>query len=71
LGVGDADIHSTKSKTKSVSVDTGVGDATIRNAGTGSSSRGFIGREARWTGGSGASKVRLNVGVGDATVHLD
>lgn len=71
LGVGDADIYAPVAKTRSVEIDTGVGDASIRGAGTRTSSRGFIGRSTAWNDGPGRSTVRLNVGVGDATVHLN
>ena len=71
LGVGEADISAPRHSVRSVSVQTGVGDAEIRNAGTKSASHGFIGRTASWDAGTGGSRVDLHVGVGDATVRLD
>lgn len=71
LGVGDASIHTPRQSVRAVSVEAGVGDAEIRNAGSRSSSRGFIGRSVSWDDGPGRSRVSLHVGVGDAKVRID
>jgi len=71
LGVGEADIRTTRASAANVSVEAGIGDATIRGAGTDLESSRFLGARASWSGGSGKADVRLHVGVGDATVRLD
>jgi len=71
LGVGEADVRALRARASHVSVETGIGDAEIRGGGSGTSSRGFIGSHAVWTDGVGHAEVRLHVGVGDATVHLE
>ena len=71
LGVGEADIVTSRVRAQDVSVDTGIGDASIRGGGVDTRRHGFIGASASWDGGKGSAKVRLHVGVGDATVRLD
>ncbi len=71
LGVGEADIRTSRTRAHHVSVDTGIGDATIRGGGSGTERHGFIGSHASWSAGPGRASVKLHVGVGDATVRLD
>ncbi len=71
LGVGEADIRTSKESAAHVSVEAGIGDATIRGAGSNLESSRFVGARATWSQGSGKSDVRLHVGVGDATVRLE
>jgi hypothetical protein len=71
LGVGEADIRTTRASAAKVSVEAGIGDATIRGAGGDLESSRFLGARASWSGGSGKADVRLHVGVGDATVRLE
>ena len=71
LGVGEADIRTTRASAANVSVEAGIGDATIRGAGGDLESSRFLGARASWSGGSGKADVRLHVGVGDATVRLE
>ncbi len=71
LGVGDADIRTTRATAGHVMVDTGIGDAEIRGSNGEAQHGGFVGSHASWRSNSGKSNVRLHVGVGDATVRLD
>lgn len=71
LGVGEADIRASRARAGSVRVSAGIGDASIRGGGASAERHGFIGSSASWSGGSGRAEVRLNVGVGEATVRLD
>lgn len=71
LGVGDADIRLPRVRAHHVSVETGVGEASIHGGGMNTRSSGFIGSHAVWSGDDGRSSVRLHVGVGDAAVQLD
>ena len=71
LGVGEADIRTSRVSAKDVAVDTGIGDANIRGCGAGNDHHGFIGSSASWSGGTGRASVRLHVGVGDASVRID
>ena len=71
LGVGEADIRTSRVSAKDVAVDTGIGDANIRGGGSGTDRHGFIGSSASWAGGTGRSSVRLHVGVGDASIRIE
>jgi len=73
LGVGDADIRTSRALASTVSVDTGIGDANIRGAHSEIERRSFIGSHATWDArdARGRASVRLHVGVGDATVSLN
>jgi len=71
LGVGEADIRTPRASAANVTVDAGIGDATIQGAGSGTESSRFVGARASWSRGNGKSDVRLHVGVGEATVRLE
>lgn len=71
LGVGEADLTLDENAFHSADVEVGVGDAKLRAGGRRQSSSGFIGRTVRWNDGSGPSRARLHVGVGDASVRFD
>jgi hypothetical protein len=70
LGVGDATILAPRGAVKTVNVDVGIGDASLRTNGHRAHSRGWLGREVRWSEGGGASRIELSVGVGEGDVSL-
>lgn len=71
LGVGDADIRTRRANTADVDVAAGVGDASIIGADGREQRSSFVGSRASWRDGTGKARVRLKVGVGDASVRLD
>jgi hypothetical protein len=71
LGVGEADIRALRAHAANVTVETGIGDASIRGANSALESSRFVGARASWSGGKGKSDVRLHVGVGDGMVWLE
>ncbi len=70
LGVGEANITMPESAVASVSVDTGVGESNLSAQGQRWESSGFISKELDWRKGSGKAKVRVDLGVGEASVKL-
>ncbi len=71
LGVGQADVRLPRASVREVSVDTGIGDASIRGAGSSQASSRFLGTRVAWTQGRGRSDVRVHVGVGEGSVKLE
>lgn len=73
LGVGEVRIHVPEAAVADVSLDVGVGEATLlpRPAGTRSSRFLFLGNEVDWREGTGTSTINVEVGVGEATVRLE
>jgi hypothetical protein len=71
LGVGQADVRIPRANVREVSVDTGIGDASIRGAGSSSASSRFLGTRVEWSEGRGRADVRIHVGVGEGTVRLE
>jgi hypothetical protein len=71
LGVGQAEVRVPRASVREVSVDTGVGDASIQGAGASSASSRFLGTRVSWTQGRGRSDVRVHVGVGEGSVRLE
>ena len=71
LGVGQADLRLPRARMREVSVDTGIGDATIRGGGSETASSRFLGTRVSWSQGRGPSDVRVHVGVGEGTVRLE
>lgn len=70
LGVGEINITMPESAVASVSVDTGVGESNLSAQGQRWESSGFISKELDWRKGGGRAKVRVDVGVGEASVRL-
>lgn len=70
LGVGEATILAPRDAVRAVNVDVGIGDASLRTNGHRASSRGFLGREVKWSEGAGTSRIELSVGVGEGDVSL-
>lgn len=71
LGIGEANLLLDAARFQSASVDVGIGDATLRAQGKRRSSSGIVGRSVNWNEGSGSSRAKLHVGVGEATVRMD
>lgn len=73
LGVGEVDVTIGESAVKSVHLDVGVGDATLRPSQPRAESSGFLflGNEIDWEDGEGRANVVVDVGVGEAEVRLD
>jgi Putative adhesin len=70
LGVGELDITLPASAVASVNADTGVGEANLSANGRHYESAGLVAKEIRWTQGTGSSKVKADVGVGEISVKL-
>lgn len=73
LGVGKVDIAVPVKHLRSVNIDVGVGEAEILGAETRVEGRRsfLVGSEVYWAGGEGDKRIRVDVGVGEATVRLD
>ena len=71
LGVGQAELRMPRAHVREVSVDTGIGDASISGAGASTASSRFLGTRVSWTQGRGTSDIRLHVGVGEGSVRLE
>lgn len=71
LGVGQAELRLPRARMREVSVDTGIGDASIRGGGAETASSRFLGTRVSWTQGRGPSEVRVHVGVGEGTIRLE
>jgi hypothetical protein len=70
LGVGEATIVAPRENARAVNVDVGIGDASLRTNGHRANSRGWLGRDVRWSEGTGTSRIDLSVGVGEGSVTL-
>ena len=73
LGVGEVRVAMPEAAVADVSLDVGVGEASLlpRPQGTRSSRFLFLGNEVDWREGSGTARVTVEVGVGEATVKLE
>jgi hypothetical protein len=70
LGVGEVNITLPKEAIRSVDLDTGIGEATLRAAGRHYESAGLFTRELRWDQGTGRAGVTVDCGVGEIDVTL-
>src|SRR5690242_3849258 len=70
LGAGDLGVHMRERAARSVNMEVGLGDATLRRPGERVSGRGFISKTLYWRG-TGPADVRLHLGVGDINATLD
>ncbi|MBI2212567.1 MAG: hypothetical protein HYU52_02885 [Acidobacteria bacterium] len=72
-GVGEVDIHASSKSFRSAEIELGVGESELTVDGT--SVKGdsflFVGGETEWHKGRGESRLKVEVGVGEATVRLD
>ncbi|UCE19112.1 MAG: hypothetical protein JSV84_01840 [Gemmatimonadota bacterium] len=71
IGVGEVSIEMNESEVRSVSLDAGVGDATLRVGGRTIEGSGFIGHGLDWREGSGKAYIEIDCGVGSIDVYLD
>lgn len=71
LGVGEVDINLSKESFGNVSLDTGVGEASLVVAGRRYSSSGLVARELHWNKGTGSSDITVDCGVGEINVRLE
>ena len=71
LGVGEVNITLPESAIGSVSLDTGIGEASLSAGGRHYESAGLFVREVNWkTKGTGRSRVEVDCGVGEINVSL-
>lgn len=70
VGVGELGITMPAAAVASVSADTGVGEANLTAHGRHYESSGFIAKEIRWDKGTGSSRVKVDVGVGEIHIKL-
>ncbi|HEY2955761.1 MAG TPA: hypothetical protein VGK89_10985 [Candidatus Eisenbacteria bacterium] len=71
LGVGNVNVALKESEVRSVRLTVGVGDAKLRHGSQSQMVSGLLGRKVRWSEGTGASRVSVELGVGDIDVRLD
>jgi hypothetical protein len=71
VGAGDVEIRIPQQAVRSVHVDVGVGDATFRAPHGRVRGGGWISKHLAWDDGAGDARVRVHLGVGDASVMLD
>ena len=73
MGIGEVTVWMPSDEVGSVSVDAGIGDASIRGGSTrvkGGRSM-LIGAEVKWSDGPGDADVVVDLGIGDASVRLE
>jgi len=72
-GVGEVDIHGSSKAFRSAEIELGVGESELTVDGTKieGDSFLFVGGEREWHKGRGESSLKVEVGVGEATVKLD
>ena len=71
LGVGDVTVLAKESDVKSVHLTVGIGDASLHHGSQSQAVSGLLGRKVRWSDGSGAAHLSVELGVGDIDVRLD
>lgn len=72
VGVGEIDVSADHRSVRSVDIDTGVGESSMRVAGERvAGRRHFLGEDVRWRGEGGAARIRIDAGVGEVSVDLD
>ena len=54
-----------------VSVDTGVGEATLYADGRHVEGKGFVGKSLNWSKGRGKAAITVDCGVGEADIRLE
>ncbi|HET9766320.1 MAG TPA: hypothetical protein VFS60_05710 [Thermoanaerobaculia bacterium] len=72
LGVGEASVRVPEGAVRSVALDVGVGEAQLSPRQDESHHSGFLflGNEVDWRDGVGASRIVVDIGVGEAQVRL-
>lgn len=71
MGAGEATLRLRESDVSSVDVAVGVGEAKLRSRGRTYESHGFIAQTLSWDGTAGANHVKVELGAGEVTLHLD
>jgi hypothetical protein len=71
IGVGEVSIEMDESAVRSVSLDAGIGDATLRVGGRRVKGSGFIGHGLDWRDGQGRAHLEVDCGVGSVEVFLE
>jgi hypothetical protein len=70
LGVGNVSLNLPQATVATVSLEAGVGDASLSTADKKYTGSGFVGKELRWKKGAGLAAVHAECGVGDVKVAL-
>jgi hypothetical protein len=71
LGVGEVTVIMPAAAVGEVSVDTGVGEATLHADGRHWEGKGFVGKELNWSKGRGKAAITVDCGVGEADIRLE
>jgi len=71
LGVGEIDVALAENNVRDVRLNVGIGEASFSGSHGNRSVSGLFGRKITWTDGAGASRVNVDLGVGEARVRLD
>jgi hypothetical protein len=69
-GAGEVTIVLREGDVRSVRLGVGIGEASLSVAGRSIEGSGWLGHKVRWGEGSGASRVAVNLGVGELDVSL-
>lgn len=70
LGVGEVNVTLPKDSIRSVDLDTGIGEASLRADGRHYESAGLMARQLTWNKGTGNARVKVDCGVGEIGVSL-
>ena len=73
MGVGEVDAHVPVQAVGLVSLDVGVGEASLFGAGSRIQGRRsmLVGSEVFWDDGAGSARIHIDLGVGEITLHLE
>ncbi len=71
LGVGEVGVKMAASAVRSVTMDSGIGEATLTANGHRWESAGLFTKEIDWNKGDGKAEVTVDCGVGEAQVRLE
>jgi hypothetical protein len=71
VGAGEVAITLHEVDVRSVRLGVGIGEASLSVAGRNIDGSGWLGQRVRWGEGTGASRVAVNLGVGELDVTLD
>ena len=71
LGVGEVSVRAAESAVRRVSVEVGVGEASLRVGGRLVEGKGFLGSDLDWRQGTGGASLKVDCGVGEVDVRLE
>ncbi len=71
VGAGEVAIVLHEGDVRSIRLGVGIGEASLSVAGRNIEGSGWLGHKVRWGEGTGASRVAVNLGVGELDVTLD